>query len=188
MVVLHRLKPSSEGAPTAVLLPGRGYTAQAPLLHWTGVVLAQNGWDVHAAEWAPDVAADDPADVVAREWGEIISALPCAPDLVVAKSLGSFAASHTIAAGIPGVWLTPLVRHDVVATALRAASATHLIVAGTADATWWPDRVSGTAAAVMEIAGADHGLQSDGDWEESYAVQRRVFARVAAHAATLPRR
>ncbi len=188
MVVLHRLTPSSDGAPAAVLLPGRGYTAQVPLLYWTSVILGQKGWDVYAAEWALGDAADDPADFVAREWGEIISALPCAPDLVVAKSLGTFAASHAVAAGIPGVWLTPLVGHDVVATALRAASATHLIVAGTTDATWWPDRISETAAAVMEIAGADHGLQSDGDWEESYAVQRRVFARIAAHAAALARR
>lgn len=117
MVVLHRLTPDADAARTAVLLPGRGYTAQAPLLHWSGLILAEAGWNVHAVAWT-DAAADDPAAFGRRAWADVTALLEGVPDLVVAKSLGTFAAPLAIAAGIPGVWLTPLVHHDVVAQAL----------------------------------------------------------------------
>lgn len=108
------------------------------------------------------------------------------PDLVVAKSLGTFAAPLAIAAGIPGVWLTPLVHHDIVAEALSAASDDHLVVAGTADASWNRDRIVGTRASVAVVADADHSLLIPGDWRASYAAQQTVFARIAAHVADVP--
>lgn len=185
MVVLHRLTPDADAARTAVLLPGRGYTAQAPLLHWSGLMLAETGWNVHAVAWT-DAAADDPAAFGRRAWADVTAPLEGVPDLVVAKSLGTFAAPLAIAAGIPGVWLTPLVHHDVVAQALNAASEDHLVVAGTADAAWRRDRIDGTRAHVAEVAEADHSLLIPGDWRASYAAQQTVFARIAAHVAALP--
>lgn len=187
MIILHRLTPSADDAHTAVLLPGRGYTAQAPLLYWSGLLLAEAGWNVCAVEWA-DAADDDPAAAIDRAWSELTAALDGAPGLIVAKSLGTFAAPHAIAAGIPGVWLTPLVRHDAVAETLSAASDDHLIIAGTADAAWYPDRIAGTRATVVEVATADHSLLIPGEWRASYAAQQTVFARVAAHVAALPGR
>lgn len=186
MVVLHRLTPAADAARTAVLLPGRRYTAQAPLLYWSGIVLAETGWDVYAIEWSADAAGDDPAADIDRAWSELTTALGGEPGLVVAKSLGTFAAPLAIAAGIPGVWLTPLVNHDVVAQALNAASEDHLVVAGTADAAWRRDRIDGTRAHVAEVADADHSLLIPGDWRASYAAQQTVFARIAAHVAALP--
>ncbi|MBF4561991.1 hypothetical protein ITJ43_07540 [Microbacterium sp. VKM Ac-2870] len=185
MVILHRLTPAADTARTAVLLPGHGYTAQAPLLHWSGLLLAEAGWNVYAVEWT-DAAADDPAAFLRRAWAEATGALERVPDLVVAKSLGTFAAPLAIAAGIPGVWLTPLVRHDIVAEALSAASDDHLVVAGTADASWNRDRIVGTRASVAVVADADHSLLIPGDWRASYAAQQTVFARIAAHVADVP--
>ena len=173
MVVLHRLTPDADAARTAVLLPGRGYTAQAPLLHWSGLMLAETGWNVHAVAWT-DAAADDPAAFGRRAWADVTALLEGVPDLVVAKSLGTFAAPLAIAAGIPGVWLTPLASED------------HLGVAGTADAAWRRDRIDGTRAHVAEVADADHSLLIPGDWRASYAAQQTVFARIAAHVAALP--
>jgi len=186
MVLLHRLTPTADRARKAVLLPGRGYTAQAPLLFWSGLVLAEAGWDVVAVEWTGDAADDDPAAFVDHAWSELTSALGSDPRLVVAKSLGTFAAPRAVAAGIPGVWLTPLVAHEPVANALTAASEHHLVVAGTADSAWVADRIAGTRAVVVEIDRADHGLLIPGDWGASYDAQRGVFARIAAHAAALP--
>lgn len=185
MVVLHRLTPAMDGARRAVLLPGRGYTAQAPLLSWSGLLLAEEGWDVYAVEWT-DAAAEDPAAFLHGAWAEVTAVLDGVPDLVVATSLGTFAAPLAIAAGIPGIWLTPLVRHDVVADALGAASEDHLVVAGTADAAWRRDLIAGTRAAVTEIADADHGLLIPGDWRASYAAHQAVFGRISAHVAALP--
>jgi hypothetical protein len=185
MVVLHRLTPDADAARTAVLLPwARLHGAGAPAsLERTAA--RRGGLERHAVAWT-DAAADDPAAFGRRAWAEVTALLDGVPDLVVAKSLGTFAAPLAIAAGIPGVWLTPLVHHDVVAEALNAASEDHLVVAGTADAAWRRDRIDGTRAHVAEVADADHSLLIPGDWRASYAAQQTVFARIAAHVAALP--
>ncbi len=188
MVILHSLTPVADTARTAVLLPGRGYTAQAPLLHWSGVVLSEAGWDAYALEWPAEAGAVDPAALVESAWSELTTTLGGEPGLVVAKSLGTFAAPLAIAAGIPGVWLTPLVRHDAVADALTAASEDHLVIAGTADAAWAPDRIAGTRAHVLEVTDADHSLLIPGDWRASYAAQHTVFARIVAQVGALQAR
>src|SRR5690348_6548714 len=56
--------------------------------------------------------------------------------LIVGKSLGTNAATIAAERGLPGIWLTPLLRDDVVVTALRAASAPQLLIGGTADPLW----------------------------------------------------
>lgn len=129
-----------------------------------------------------------PAAALREAWAEVTSGLEGAPDLVVAKSLGTFAAPLAITAGIPGVWLTPLVSHDVVAEALGAASDDHLVVAGTADAAWHGDRIDRTRANIVELADADHSLLIPGDWRASYAAQRAAFERIAAHVGALQAR
>jgi len=141
---------------------------------------------VHAVEWTVDAATDEPATFIERAWSELTAALGGEPGLVVAKSLGTFTAPHAMSAAIPGVWLTPLVTHDAVADALSAASEDHLIVAGSADATWDPARIVGTRAAILEVAGADHSLLIPGEWRASFEAQQRVFDRIAAHLAHQP--
>jgi len=90
------------------------------------------------------------------------------PVLVVAKSLGTLALPWAVERGLPGVWLTPLLREAAVVTAVGEARQPTLLVGGTADTHWQPPEVAGPGVTLMELPGADHGLQQPGDWRRPY--------------------
>jgi hypothetical protein len=178
------------GSPVAVLLPGAGYPVTAPLLAWSGAVLAARGWHVEAVTWSFDARSGegDPAPLIeeeavaARESARAAGALgPC---VVVAKSLGTLALPWALREGLPGVWLTPVSTDDAVRVALGHAGPEHLVVAGDADPFWQPDGLV-TRSEVVIVPGADHGLTLGEDWRGSLAVQSGVFERLDAWAARL---
>jgi pimeloyl-ACP methyl ester carboxylesterase len=74
-------------APTAVVLPGSGSTAEFVARAFTGPVLAA-GYTLVTAD--PPRAVGDPAD----EWGEALDDLPSRPALVGGVSLGAHAAAR----------------------------------------------------------------------------------------------
>jgi hypothetical protein len=175
---------SAPTAPVAVILPGSGYTVQAPLLYWGAEILRAGGWRVLAVSWSPaDLLLDDPRGFVEAEVQAAFAAVPAATTrLVLAKSLGTFASRWATAQGIAGVWLTPVLSVPGVGDALRdGATARDLIVGGTADAFWRPETIGGTAASVLEIPGANHSLAVPGNGEDSRILQERVFDAMERH-------
>jgi len=167
----------------AVILPGARYTAQAPLLYWSSVILEERGWHVHRVDWRIDAeAAGHPLPFVENAVTRAFAAAPTASRrLVVAKSLGSFALPWAIEHDVPGVWLTPVLGDDAVADALRGAGPEHLAVGGGADGHWRPERAAGTRARLVSIADADHGLTVPGGWSASIAAQSLAFRAVVEH-------
>ncbi|MBO9056151.1 hypothetical protein JYQ29_04040 [Curtobacterium flaccumfaciens pv. flaccumfaciens] len=111
--------------PLVLVLAGSGYGQQAPLLWWTSEIAAAAGCEVVAPRWQVDDAAG--ADPVGFVETAVAAALgDRLPDLVVAKSFGCFALPWAIRHEVPGVWLTPVLTHDDVATALAAATDVHV--------------------------------------------------------------
>ncbi|TSD58405.1 hypothetical protein [Aeromicrobium piscarium] len=168
--------------PAVVILPGVGYTAQAPLLYWSARALADDGWCVATVSWT----VDDAARARSREFVEdayrrACSVLDRTPGLVVGKSFGSWALPIAVDAGVPGVWLTPLLMEDAISDALRSAGADHLAIGGTEDPAWLPERVEGTRARLVTIEDADHGIEVS-SWDTSMEIQRGIVASVADHA------
>ncbi|WP_423920530.1 hypothetical protein ACPEEZ_14430 [Frigoribacterium sp. 2-23] len=183
--------------PVAVLLPGTGYTVQAPLLSWCGRLLAERGWHVEPVSWTIPADLDqapDPDQAVAqqREFVEhaleaaFASAPPASRRLVVAKSFGSWALPWAVAHDVPGVWLTPVLVEPGIRDALSRASSAHLALGGGADPLWRPDLLTAPEARVETIPEADHALALPrSGWRDSYEVQRRAFELVDAHVARL---
>lgn len=170
----------------ALLLPGRGYTAAHPLLHWSATALHERGWWVHAVTW--DDAAfnvDDAGRVMVAEQAleDLLAAAPPASvTVVVAKSVGTLAAAAAARAGLPAVWLTPLVEHEHVSSALAEYPVASLVVGGSGDPSW-------NARAVFsgerrEIADADHSLET-GHWRASMQAHREVVALIEEFADAL---
>ena len=170
-------------SPVAVLLPGAGYTIQAPLLYWCGKLLTERGWHVQGVEWTVDAAAA--ADPVSFVDEAVTAAFEAAPHtsrrLIVAKSFGSFALPWAQREGVAGIWLTPVLTSDIVETALRGAPSSHLAIGGDADEMWLPNAVAGTQATLMSVAGADHSLALRNDWRASLAAQTSVLEAVSRH-------
>jgi hypothetical protein len=188
MVTVTNLGGSDDtGAPTALILPGAGYTLQAPLLHWSTLALTQAGWSVWGVDWHDDVDGDalgEPHRFVEDAVEIALAVMDRPPRLVLAKSLGTFALPHFARLPVHGAWLTPILTDDDVASALRGASSAHLAIGGTADPAWRPDRVEGTRAELVTLHSADHGLElEDAGWRESLDAQTSVVERVVAHAA-----
>jgi hypothetical protein len=168
------------GIGTAILLPGRMAGIATPLLHWPAVLLTQMGWSVLGVTWDQDRASREAAAHVRRCADAALDrALDGAPVLVVAKSLGTLALPWAVENALPGVWLTPLLQDAAVVSAVEEARQPTLLVGGTADPHWQLPAAAGPGVAVMELAGADHGLQRAGDWRRSLLDQVEIFDRVS---------
>lgn len=179
----------------AVLLPGRAYDVGAPLLARAAEVLAADGWEVRPVAWdapAPRPGSVAPAvaeDFVVRHLREATADLgPDRPGdvLVVAKSLGTRAASYVASRSWSAAWMTPLLTDPSCRTGIAANPAHQLVVGGTADPYWDAAVAAGLgstdAVEVLAFPGADHALVLGDDDATAAALDRvaqtlGVFAR-----------
>lgn len=182
--ILDASADAGADAPVAFVLPGAGYPALAPLLYWPVGILRSAGWQVFTASWDDDDQRHSSAQQMVEHALDQLSARGLAIDIIVAKSLGTFALPRCIDAGIAGIWLTPLLNVPEIAAALQRADSQHLAIGGTADRHWIPAELAGTGAQLHEVSGADHALRQQ-SWQESLSIQTEVFARIAGHIASV---
>ncbi|WP_150307050.1 alpha/beta fold hydrolase [Planctomonas psychrotolerans] len=172
-------------APIALVLPGAGYTVQAPLLYWSALALTEAGWDVWSVDWHADIRAagrQDPARFVKDALVQAIRELPSAPSAVIGKSVGSFALPFFLEHNVRGAWLTPILTDPRVAAAAQRASTRHLFVGGTADPLWRPEGTLPTSPNVIEVPEGNHSLEIPGaGWHRSAAAQLDVVRDIVAH-------
>jgi hypothetical protein len=186
MVSIRRaIGDGTGGGRVALVLPGAGYTAQAPLLYWPIRALAQAGCDVWTIDWHADIddaARRDMRGFVEAALARAEKALPAAPRAIIAKSLGTFALPYFAGQDVNAVWLTPILTDPEVAAALALASGRHLAIGGSADPAWRPDLVGSTSAQLVTVDDADHGLERDAaHWRESAETQLSILDRVITH-------
>ena len=183
MVTFREQVPATSAAtaPTALLLPGAGYTAQAPLLYWTTAALLAHGWRILTADWGePPESLNDGRARVRDSLDQFTDEVP---DLIVAKSIGTFSLPWAVENAVPGVWLTPLLSEPDVVDALGAADNRHIAIGGTADPYWVPAAVAGTHAVLHSVPGANHSLElADAEWMESAKAQFPLIELAVNHA------
>ncbi|MRG58760.1 hypothetical protein GE115_02565 [Agromyces sp. CFH 90414] len=176
---------ASSGAPVALVLPGAGYTIQGPLLYWPVLALEQAGWDVWSANWHTEITDSvrrDLAKFIKETLSQADDVLPGPPNVVIGKSLGTHALPYFVDRAVRAAWITPLLTVPAIADAARVASASHLLVGGTADPSWEPDAIRGTRAEIVVVPSGNHSLETDGaGWEASAKSQLDALARVIAH-------
>lgn len=159
----------------AVFVPGRGYDTRAPLFAYAGEALRRAGFDVHEITWRL------PAEVTEYEpWvrEQVAPTLADPVDLLVGKSLGSFATPLAAERGLRAVWLTPLLHQPGVVAALGRATEPFLLVGGTADPSWDGVVARRLTPYVLEIPDADHSLLVPGPLARSAEVLGRVCTAV----------
>jgi predicted alpha/beta-hydrolase family hydrolase len=166
-VIATRFEPQGEPVGTAIVVPGRGYPPAAPLTFFAGFALLQHGWSVRQVWWDPPAYETD-EQTTAWVRDQVEAELPDSGRVVlVAKSLGTYAAPLAAERGLAAVWLTPLLQVACCAEAIAANPAPQLLVGGTADdIAWEPDVARDLAARgrdVLEVPDADHALMVPGD-------------------------
>jgi hypothetical protein len=148
-----------------VVLPGSKYTPDGPMLFFAAQVALMQGWDVRQVWWeVPRYSSE--ADEVAWVGAQLEAAVDgyTGRVVVVAKSLGTLAASAAAAHGYDAAWLTPLLTEPDLAEPLLSYPAAQLVVIGPrtptstrtcsmrsrATAWWWPVTTSCGSPATLQ--------------------------------------
>jgi pimeloyl-ACP methyl ester carboxylesterase len=152
--------PSSRDR-VAVMLPGRAYTTDHPLLFFAREVLRDMGWRVDEVSWPPEDLGSDSA--IVGHGSRVLDSLAGSQVLVIGKSLGSLLLPYTVEHALPAIWLTPLLTVSDIADAARQFTAPTLLVGGTADEMWDSQVAHDSGQPVLELPGGDHALLLDGD-------------------------
>jgi pimeloyl-ACP methyl ester carboxylesterase len=187
----------TEGDPdrVALLIPGLHYSAERPLLHFARAVFARHGWSTQDVSWPGPPPMQDGQDL--RSWftrsrsfvydhiSQVLDRATAPRIALVGKSLGAFAAAAAADRGLPGIWLTPLLRDSEVPGDLSRSAAPFLLVGGTADPSWDPAVARSFGRPVFEAPDADHGMETADDPVNSAEVLRRVTAAMDAFVRTL---
>ncbi|MGW4945055.1 hypothetical protein ACWEOZ_26085 [Actinoplanes sp. NPDC004185] len=168
----------------AFLLPGLRYSAERPLLHVAGAVFVKHGWAIREVRWPDDPPQLERGDMAG--WSARLSSFvnahvsrlldqESAPAVALAgKSMGAFAAATAADRGLPGIWLTPILRDSPVPADLRRATAPFLLVGSAADPSWDPGVARGSGQPWYEAPDADHSMETPDDPVNSIDVLRLV--------------
>ncbi|MGV9807870.1 alpha/beta hydrolase [Micromonospora chersina] len=156
----------------AVLVPGRGYDTRGPLFAYVGEALRRLGFDVHEVVWRTPVGfrLDQAPEWVAEQVAPVLDGV----DLVVGKSLGTFATPLAADRGLRAVWLTPVLNNPHVVDGLGRATAPCLLVGGTADSLWDGAVARRLSPHVLEVPDADHSMLVPGPLARSAEALGRV--------------
>lgn len=178
----------------SVFLPGLGYHADLPLLHYPGQLLLHHGADVLVVDYAYHQnqafrAAPETeqgrwlmGDVTAA-WDAASSRHPYTRFTLLGKSLGTLAMGQLVAtmpelATAGTVWLTPLLGNDHLVGQMQRHRGPSLIAIGTADQAYDAQALAAiqgeTGAEVIVVYGAGHSLDLPGDVLGSVQVVERV--------------
>ena len=151
-----------------VIAPGHGYGPQVPLLDLAGEALADRSAAVETINWTvPDGLLDIGPEPfvrahVAAALHRLSVAARTATPVIIAKSLGTYAAALAAERKVPAIWLTPLLHLEPIAEAITRNPAPALLVGGTRDRSWLPHVAEATGKTLVTIEGGDHGLRPPG--------------------------
>ena len=160
-----RWEPTGPSRGVALVVPGRAYSPSAPLLEFARRALLQHGLTVQQLWWDSTTRGDeDPEPWVRRHVQAAHAAEDADHVLVVAKSLGTLAASYAAERGLDAIWFTPVLTEAPVAEAIAANAGRQLLVGGLADQLWdaaVARELADNGCDVLEVPDADHSLGTD---------------------------
>jgi len=162
-----------------LILPGGRYGPELPLLHYAARAAEARGGVVESAHWRQGtelrgLPAEQRMDWVESQVRPHLQGI----GLLLGKSLGTYGARLAAEHRLPAVWLTPILTNATVVAAMSAATAPMLLVGGTADSMWDGTVARKLSPHVLEVDGADHGMDVPGRLAASVEVLGRVATAV----------
>jgi hypothetical protein len=188
-----------QGEPAAelgVILPGVAYSADMPVLYYSGALLLEGGADLLRVDYRynrPGASGDERAQRLLADVSAALAAglaqRPYSRITLVGKSVGTLAMGRLLATEprlreARAVWLTPLLTSAELLQDIAVWGGRSLFVIGTADHQYDPDllaqAVSATRGESLVIPGANHSLEFPGDVLASLAALERLVRAVQA--------
>lgn len=178
---LYHTDPTSDRL--LVLLPGRGYTNEMPLLYGLRMVGVQHGWDTlsvtygfHAQpEQEPGDLNAEVRDVLTHEGLKRDYRYVCLAGKSLGTPLAIRAAQLNLAEHTSFILLTPVVDSHAQVQGMPT-----LAIIGTADRAYSPELVESTRQSPnvqwKTVERADHSLEIPGDWRQSLQILTEVMA------------
>ncbi len=169
------------------MLPGGRYGPHTPLLSYAAEAAEARNADVWPVEWTQPQEAEDLSDAergprvlrhVTGPLAEAARGRASSDVLIIGKSLGVFAAPLAAEHRWPAIWLTPDLGSTHLVEVLRRRRAPFLLVGGTADQQWHGQIARGLTPHLLEVEGADHGMQLPGPLAASAVVLGQVATAV----------
>lgn len=180
----------------AIVLPGAGYTAQAPLLHYATDIYLQKGYDVlnvnyrYNDSFYDDFTMEELSDAIRFDVAAIndvaIADSPYAQFCLIGKSLGTIAMASELARPIfrsaEAIWLTPLIKRPDVFEAMRELPNRALGFIGDADPNYEEERWNQLEAIpqldLRLVPGTEHSLELAGRPLESIGILKDIMAEI----------
>lgn len=159
------LRARDDTVGLCVILPGRQYTPDRPLLSFATEAALAHGWNVRQVWWnAPERGTRDLASEMSWVHDELDAAVHGhdGPVLLIAKSLGTLAAARAADQRYDAAWLTPLLSEPAVADVLLGYPGNQLSVVGSEDPFYVPSVFDALPGTRLLVAG-DHVLRVPGD-------------------------
>ncbi|OZB91251.1 alpha/beta hydrolase [Paenibacillus sp. XY044] len=191
-------KTESKAKGLAIIFPGQGYTAQAPLLYYsTGIYLNQN-YDVLQVNYQyndpfyREFGFEEIAEAIRTDVGAVIDhALQNASYddyALIGKSIGTIALGFEVQRELfrnaKVIWFTPLLGRDFVWNAMMRSKQRGLCFIGDNDSCYIEERFQqlreNPKLTLRLIPGVNHGLEYETDLFPSLDVLKQVMKEVEA--------
>lgn len=190
------LSTDEHASKLAILLPGAGYTAQAPLLHYSTGVFLHKSVDVLQVNYSYNdkiydhFTMDELVEVIKLDVGTIIDKVleENAYDgyYFVGKSLGTIALASLLDREIfrnsKAIWLTPLLNRDDVFESMLHSRNESLCFIGDDDTHYIAERyrqfANNPKLVTRLLEGADHSLQYKQDPVRSIDLLKTVIKEI----------
>lgn len=184
-----------ESSKLAIILPGMGYTVQAPLLYYSTGLMFNKRYDVLHINYQYDssfskLGTNEQFLKIHEDVNEVINLVlagnPYKDFTIIAKSIGTLALAALVNQErffkAQTVWLTPLITRDVVYQALQLAAQQSLVIFGDEDPVYDEERFNVlkeiTNITAKVITGLNHGLEIENDIYHSIEVIKQVTKEI----------
>lgn len=176
-----------------IILPGAGYTTQAPLLHFTTSLFYTKGFDVLHINYSFSkqelsyLSEKDFTIEIQRTIGKAIENKKYKNIFVVAKSIGTIALSYLLhnkmLKDAKTIWLTPLLQRDDVFKAMVTSENKGLCIIGDKDSCFIAERFeklkNNRQLTFHLVEGGNHSLELDGLPIESVEILKGVLMEIS---------
>ena len=198
MEIPYTLLSNNESSNSLVImLPGAGYSAQAPLFHYSTGVFLNKSFDVLQVNYSyndkfyDDFSMDEISEAIKNDVGLVIDKVLDDKSYenfyLIGKSLGTIAMTSELKRNIfkeaKAVWLTPLIQRDDVFEAMVKSKHNSLCFIGDNDQHYNSERyeqlVKNKNIVSKLFPNVNHGLQYENDPVNSIDVLKNVIKEIS---------
>lgn len=191
-ILFRLIEQKEETNHLVIVLPGAGYSTQAPLLHFTTGLFYTKGFDVLHIDYKfsrQELSAlneEDFTRVVQLVIDNAIKNKKYSNYYVVAKSIGTIALSYllnnTMFKDAKLVWLTPLIHRVDVFNAMANSDNKGLCIIGDKDSCFIVERfekLKNNHNLILKVVdGGNHSLELDGEPIKSIEILKSVISDI----------